>query len=166
MKKIFVLLLLFVISSCKSDFDKDNLKFEIHKFYISNRDKIFCLGYDLEDYNKILIDSIKEYPKHIYLQEKIEFQNQVMESYIKVKEHNLNLYYEVIKLQEQELDSLKNIFSKTDKDELYYKCYFSYPDLVFSNLIMLDGKYKPIECKLSDVGDVGVEIKQRKGNKS
>lgn len=151
MKKIFVLLLLFIFFSCKSDFDKDNLKFEIHKFHINKSNEFSCLGYELEDYNKISIDSIKEYPKHLYLQEKIEFQNRVMESYIKNKEHNSNLHYEVLALQEQELDSLKNIFSKTDKDQLYYKCYFSYSDLGFSNLIMLDGKYKPIECELPEI---------------
>jgi len=53
MKKILVLLLIFVVGSCKSDFDKNNLKFDIHKFYISNSDNFVCLGYDLDDYNKI-----------------------------------------------------------------------------------------------------------------
>ena len=151
MKKIFVLLLMFVITSCKSDFDKDNLKFEIHKFNINNSDQFGCYGYDLDDYNKISIDSINEYPKHIYLQEKIEFQNIVMESHIKGKEHNPNLFYEVLALQEQKLDSLKKTFSKTDKNELYFKCYFSYPGLSYSNIIMLDGKYKPIECQMAEL---------------
>lgn len=151
MKKILVLLLFFAIFSCKSDLDQGNLKFEIHKFHINKSDEFNCYNYDLEHYSKISIDSIKEFPKHFFLQEKIEFQNLLIESHIKGKEHNPNLYYEVLKLQEQELDSLKNIFSKTDKEEIYYKCYFSYPELTFNNLIILNGKYKPIECRMMEL---------------
>ena len=151
MKKLLTLFILFVFFNCKSDFDKDNLKFEIHKFYTNNSNEFGCFGYDLEDYNRISIDSIKEYPKHIYLQEKIKFQKQVVESHIKGKENNPNLFYEVLDLQEKELDSLKNIFSKTDKNEIYYKCFFSYPGLGYSNIIMLNENHVPIECKTAEL---------------
>lgn len=161
---LFGIILKCILFSCmsdkkKSDFDKDHLKFEIHKFYISNSD-IGCLNYDLEDYNKISIDSIKEFPKHIYLQEKIEFQKQAFESYIKdydsIKEHNPNLFYKVLDLHVNELNSLKNIFSKTDKNEIYYKCYFSYQGLDYSKIIILNEKYKPIEC-ISMIGLLELE---------
>ena len=152
MKKVFILLLIFVVASCKSDFDKDNLKFEIHKFNINNSDQLGCYGYDLDNYNKISIDSIKEYPKHIYFQEKIEWRKSSIENHIKNEEYyNPNLFYESLLYQEQKLDSLKKTFSKTDKNELYFKCYFSYPSLGYSNIIMLNGKYKPIECQMAEL---------------
>jgi len=145
MKNIIALLLLILITSCKSDFDEDNLKYEIHKFYVKNSEQITCLGYDLKDYNKISIDSIQEYSKHIYLQEKIKSQKQLKASID--KKMNSKIYTKVIELYTQKIDSLLNVFSKTDKDEFYYKCYFSYPEMN-RNVIMLNEKYKPIECRL------------------
>lgn len=146
---IFLFLILFISCNSNIEYDYDTIRFNVRKYIISE---------DLIDYNDIksghvLIDSLIEYPKYKYLENRLDFVKRVYDNSMNEESP---VKYLVLQIFQNEIDSLSTVYKNTNKDVNYYKCYFKIeykaaPDYITSRVIILNEKF----IAVGDTWDMG-----------
>lgn len=147
-----ILFLLFLVNCQQSSNKKipDNLEFEIRKYLVSE-ELLYILDTDIDNH-KIIIDSIVEFPKYKYLENKLE---NYKGAYKLLEEGNELAKYKAMNLIQKSIDSTSKIYNSTSKSDNIFKCYTTLQMKTDSlrstnKTLYLDENYKVIDHNLFD----------------
>lgn len=153
MRLLILIIIIFICQSCKrnSQIIEKDLNFEARKYFLSlDEFEIFTPDRETLDLKSLALDSIVEYPKHLYFEGVLSELREVR----KILEENDSANRKVIQLAidkwTSKIDSVNSIYKRISHSDKYYKGYFSVQNLfedeekAYLNLI-LNEKYKVID---------------------
>ncbi|MCT4628823.1 hypothetical protein [Winogradskyella sp.] len=125
MKSFRIILSLLIIFSCSNkNYNENEITFSVRKYITSNENTI---GVPRNvDLNSIIIDSLVDYPKYLYLETELKSFNESANGYrhwLEISNENRGENLRLLRYCNSQIDTLQKMYSITSKEDKYYKVY-------------------------------------------